>query len=42
MIIGYQGELGCYSYNSIKKNFKYIIFINKKKVSLIYYDLIMI
>ena len=24
MIIGYQGELGCYSYNSIKKYFKYI------------------
>ena len=24
MIIGYQGELGCYSYNSIKKYFKYV------------------
>ena len=24
MIIGYQGEIGCYSYNSIKKFFRYI------------------
>ena len=24
MIVGYQGEMGCYSYNSIKKYLKYV------------------